>query len=109
PFVPVTENCLPADQLDPDTPVSSDDPPVCTDPANDVVGRILVEEPGDGNKAALTITGGTQILEEFGGGYEPGDFARLREGARVQAWVSGPVAESFPLQATADAVLVRGE
>jgi hypothetical protein len=30
PFVPVTEDCTPPDDLDPDGVVSSDDPPVCT-------------------------------------------------------------------------------
>jgi hypothetical protein len=43
PFEPITEDCTPPEDLDPDGVVSSDDPPVCTGEDDDVVGTILVE------------------------------------------------------------------
>jgi hypothetical protein len=43
PFAPVTEHCTPPEQLDPNGAVSSDDPPMCTDPDSDIEGTILVE------------------------------------------------------------------
>lgn len=70
-------------------------------------GTVLVEEEGEGNKAVLTVTADTTVVQEVGGGYEPITFDQLAEGQRVAVWVSGPVRESFPVQATADAVVIR--
>ena len=69
---------------------------------------VVVHEDTGGNQAVLRITPQTLLLKEFGGGYEPAAFAELREGQRVAAWVTGPVAESFPVQASADAVVITG-
>src|SRR5690606_14870270 len=58
PFEPVTEDCIPADDLDPDGSVSSDDPPVCTPADLDLLGTIVIEEqPGvqEGRKVSLSI------------------------------------------------------
>jgi hypothetical protein len=33
----------------------------------------------------------------------------LREGQRVRIWVSGPVAESYPVQARARAIIIDGD
>ena len=47
----------PAEDLDPDGAVSSEDPPVCTPEDNDVLGTILVEEnPDDPPGAARSAT-----------------------------------------------------
>ncbi|MPZ72020.1 MAG: hypothetical protein GEU74_02110 [Nitriliruptorales bacterium] len=67
---------------------------------------IQVGERGGGNEAVLRITPQTRLLREFGGGYEPAVFADLREGQAVSVWVAGPIAESFPVQAAADAVVI---
>ena len=55
--------------------------------------------------ADLTVEPGTDIFSEGG---SPIDFADLDERDVVQVWITGPVAESYPVQATADAVEVVG-
>ena len=110
PFQPITENCVePGDQL-PDEPVSSDDPlPFCTDPDVTTLGTILVEEtPGvqQGDKIYLRIEPETSL---HGGpdGATPLDFDDLVVGDTVDVWVDGPVADSYPQQGVAQAVVIR--
>lgn len=103
PLEPVTEDCIPAEELDPDGSVSSDDPPVCTDPATAPLGSILVEaEPGvDGTeKIVFTILQDTVLTSEGA----PITFDDLAVGAEATIGFSGQVAESYPGQATADSV-----
>jgi hypothetical protein len=105
PFVPVTEDCTPAEDLDPDGAISSDDPPVCTADDVDTVGTVLVEERPDaevGGKISFTVTTAT-VLE--GDGVH--GFADLAVGDVVDAWTPGPCAESYPEQCGAEALLVR--
>lgn len=71
-------------------------------------GMILVEEVPEGNKASLRIPDGTPVWRAMPeGGAQRAQMADLAEGQTVAAWVSGPIAESFPVQATADAVVIR--
>ena len=116
PFEPVTEGCTPPEQLDPNSTVSSDDPPMCTDADSDIEGTILVEaSPGEpvgglGDKASLTISRRTTAIWICGptDALVPGSFGDLVPGQAVSAWVDGPVAESYPVQATAAALAVVG-
>ena len=113
PFEPVTEDCTPPEDLDPDGAVSSDDPPVCTPEDNDVVGTILVEEtPNDasaGRKISFTVTSDSAITGETADGTKVGVFGDLAEGQTVETWVAGDVcAESFPEQCGLEAVKVTG-
>lgn len=55
-------------------------------------------------KAVLRLTEETHILWRTG---EPADRGDLRLGAVVSVWVSGPVLESYPVQATADTVVIE--
>lgn len=75
------------------------------------LGTLRVEEnPADSSGSAkwvLTITGNTIVLMRPGEMTEPASFQRLVIGQRVDAWVTGPVAESYPMQATASHLLVR--
>ena len=75
------------------------------------LGTLRVEEnPADSSGSAkwvLTITGNTIVLVRPGEMTEPASFQRLVIGQRVDAWVTGPVAESYPMQATASHLLVR--
>ena len=67
--------------------------------------RVRVEEnPAEETsaKAEVRITDETKVLDRDG---RPMAEAPLSVGMRVRVWFSGPVAESFPIQATA-AVLV---
>jgi len=106
-FEPVLDDCTPADDLDPDGSVSSDDPPVCTDEATAPRGSILVEvEPGvdSGEKIVFTIRQETEITQ----GGVPAAFADLAVGQQATIGYSGAVAESYPGQASAQSVDVSG-
>ncbi|MBW3547667.1 MAG: YobA family protein [Actinobacteria bacterium] len=116
PFVPRTEDCVEVGRRPPDAAVSSDDEPFCTDPDSDVVGSVLVEEqpdrpvagsrPPQGDKAVVTVDTGSQILRQAGGGYAEAAFDAFEVGQVVDVWFSGPVAESYPVQAGAKAVVI---
>jgi hypothetical protein len=108
-FVPITEGCTDPDDLDPDGAVSSDDPPVCTDPDSTVKGTVLLEEdPGaqQGDKISLTVDGDTVLLRRTSSGYEPITFADLDESVAGEAWVEGAVADSYPQQGGATALVI---
>ncbi len=109
---PVTEDCVDPAALDPEGAVSSDDPPICTDPATAPIGTVLVEElPGEdgGQKISLAVPSGIPFQRSLPDGTTvPAAFADLAEGTSVEAWVDGPVAESFPLQGAASALLITG-
>lgn len=111
PFEPVTEDCVDPGEVGPDDPASSDDPPICTDLSVAPLGRVLVEEiPGEqtGDKISLRIDRDTPLFREVDGGdLEPLGFDDLVEGDIVDAWIDGPVADSYPQQGTPVAVLVR--
>jgi hypothetical protein len=72
-------------------------------------GRTLRVEanPAEGSgspKAQITVPEGVPILERSGtqSGWDP-----IRPGARVSVWFQGPVRESYPIQATARAIVVE--
>ena len=105
PFEPITEDCTPPEDLDPDGSVSSDDPPVCTPEDNDVVGTVMVEEEPDaeqGDKISFTVTTSTVLVGSDGAPL--GEFADFAEGQTVEAWSTGMCAESYPEQCTAVAI-----
>ncbi|MGK2948268.1 MAG: hypothetical protein ACSLFP_06820 [Acidimicrobiales bacterium] len=113
PFVPVTEDCTPPEDLDPDGTVSSDDPPVCTPADNDVVGSLLVEEQAgvqQGRKISYTVTTSTGITGQTADGELVGVFGQLAEGQIVESWVpaDGMCAQSYPEQCAADTIKVTG-
>ena len=106
PFVPVTEDCTPPEDLDPNGSVSNEDPPVCTPEDNDVVGTILVEEdpddPQGGRKISYTVTTRTIFADVDG-------FDGLAEGQVADTWVAGGVcAESYPEQCGLEAIRITG-
>jgi hypothetical protein len=109
PFQPVTENCTPAEGLDPNGSVSSDDPPLCTPADSDIVGSFLIA-PGTGtgevDAASVTVTEDTELLVgDASGGWRTGRFEDLQAGVEVQAWaLDGMMAESYPVQFEAEAV-----
>ena len=113
PFEPITDGCIEPDpDADPDAPVSSDDPPVCSDPATAPLGTVLVEEvpaaPSSGsNKISFTVDSDTTLLIETSSAHDPLSFADLADGMAVTGWADGPVMESYPAQARAAAIVVR--
>ncbi len=74
------------------------------------VGSILVEGPVADDttldKAALTITEGTKVIDASN---KPFDAEGLKAGMQVEVWITGPVRESYPVQADADTVRVTGD
>lgn len=68
--------------------------------------RIRVDpDPADANseKADVRITGQTEIRDRDG---RTAAASTLAVGMRVRVWFSGPVALSFPVQATAGALVI---
>ena len=67
------------------------------------------EESGS-PKMVLAVTRETRVLDRRSGG-EPRAIGKdaLRVGDRVEAWVTGPVQESYPSRATAEAIVVLGD
>ena len=56
-----------------------------------------------GDKAVVTVTDDTSIRDAAGRTLSRAD---LRKGQRVRVWFTGAVAKSYPLQATADRIVV---
>ena len=78
----------------------------------DRIGSVLVEEnPGETSGSAkdyIMVTTATRIFLVQGEERRRASFDQLRRGQRVEAWYEGPVAESYPRQATGRVIVVRG-
>jgi hypothetical protein len=78
-----------------------------------VIGSVLIEgakEPDTQvDKASVTVTAETELFIMHGGERKPAEFAALREGQRVEARFTGPVRESYPVQATAAEITILEE
>ena len=70
--------------------------------------RVLIEEqPGDvwgSAKASVRLLPTTRLVRRSGGSVAPSE---LRVGQLVSAWFAGPVAESYPVQATASVIVLE--
>jgi beta-N-acetylhexosaminidase len=75
-----------------------------------LVGSILVEGSVENDtqfdKASIAITPETQIFEQVGQTQSPASFEALQTGQQVEAWFTGPVAESYPVQAVASDIVI---
>ena len=104
--------------------VRSDEPPADRpqppDRDPDIAGPVsAVRSPGDGRDGAVRIDegsgafdaaqaavdGDTDVLRRTAGGYERTGLGDLHAGERAEVWFEGPVAESYPVQARAGAVV----
>ncbi len=78
-------------------------------PGSDGLGTILVEESSpqglDHDKASLRVGEHTKLLKRGDAGYVEITFDDMTTGMLVEAWITGPVAESYPVQAAAGAVV----
>lgn len=78
-----------------------------------VLGRVLIEgakEPDTHvDKANVTVKTETRLYIAQGGERKPAEFAALKEGQRVEARFSGPVMESYPVQAAAAEITILEE
>jgi hypothetical protein len=74
------------------------------------LGTVLIEgvkeETTQYDKASVRITDKTKIEKLAGKERKPAKFEDLKVGAKVQAKFTGPVAESYPVQATAGELLI---
>jgi hypothetical protein len=72
-------------------------------------GSLLVEgQLADGTDMAaqVRVTGQTQIIRQANNVLEAGEITQLANGQEVELRFEGPVAESYPLQATAREVVI---
>ncbi|MDO8880484.1 MAG: DUF3221 domain-containing protein [Coriobacteriia bacterium] len=75
-------------------------------------GSLLIEALGVAefgyDKASVWITSETTLRRlDADGAIEPIDFGDLEVGQTVDVWFEGPVAESYPVQASAGTLLLR--
>lgn len=79
-------------------------------PGYGTLGSVLVEGTTGStsayDKASVNITASTTLLRKTAEGYEGLTYSDLKVGMVVDVWFTGPVAESYPVQATADALVV---
>lgn len=73
--------------------------------------RILVEQIPTRSAgypiAWIAVNGGTDVVQRAGGSVTRGSAGEIEVGMRIQAWFTGPVAESYPVQATAGTILIE--
>ena len=78
--------------------------------AQGIIGAILVEgvreQDTQFDRASITITDKTRLLEEQGQDRRPVTFESLKTQQRVQARFIGPVAETYPVRATASEIVI---
>ncbi len=84
---------------------------VAPGPAEGPLGTISVETVPEDEagtpKARVTINPETRIRRDRAGVDE--SFATLREGMQVYVWFTGPVLESYPVQAAAERVVISAD
>ncbi len=92
----------------PNAPVAC--PPSCA-PSGTSMRALLIEEVAGGlstggAKSRLTVPSTARVLRRAEAGVTDVGFGALRVGQRVEAWFTGPVAESYPTQTTASVIVV---
>jgi hypothetical protein len=83
-------------------------PPSCGSTGSPMRGVLIEEVPGGqgDDKSHVRLPGTALLLRRTGTGLERLGFSDLRVGQKVDAWFTGPVAESYPTQATGRALVV---
>jgi len=90
--------------------------PISVAPATDdekkagIIGTMLVEgtkaKDTEYDKAFIKITKATKIFIMSGRDLKPAKFEDLKGGQKMEVQFVGPVAESFPVQATAGKIVI---
>ncbi len=100
----------------PDTPISSDDESRSgssgtTGALSEYIGVVLIEENPDeevgSQKDSVSVTRVTKLMEHQGQNLSPIELDDIEVGQRAEAWYTGPVAESYPRQATASLITIH--
>ena len=77
-----------------------------------VLGELLMEGKKDKDteydKAIVKVTKSTKIFKMVGGDLKPATFDDLKSAGKMEIQFTGPVAESFPVQATAGKIIILG-
>ena len=63
-------------------------------------------QPAGADRATVRLHAGTRVLTAAG---DVASVADLRVGQGVRAWFDGPVMESYPVQATAGAIVIDSQ
>lgn len=75
-----------------------------------ILGTLLMEGRKDKDteydKAMVKVTKATRIFTQVGKELKPAAFDDLKPGVRLEIQFQGPVAESFPVQATAGKIII---
>lgn len=99
--------CAPSTPRAPAGPPSIEGRLTAVDRAGERIGSIRVEanpsESSGSDKAVVRITQGTAIVRADSA---PADFNALSSGQWVRVWFTGPVRESYPVQADAARVQI---
>jgi hypothetical protein len=92
--------------------------PASVSPADDdakktgVLGTVLMEGRKDKDtqydKAMVKVTKATKIFQQVGRELKPASFDDIKPGVKMEIQFQGPVAESFPVQATAGKIVILG-
>ncbi|GIP32088.1 DUF3221 domain-containing protein [Paenibacillus sp. J2TS4] len=94
----------------PDTPVSSSDSPDERTLHPDLLGTVTVEgkleQDTSYDKAGISIRKSTKIYKKAGGKLVAAHFKDLQAGSEVEVTFTGPVAESYPVQAIAEEIVI---
>ena len=86
-----------------------------SDGSGDVVGSVRIEGTIDDDteydKAVVRVESDTRILRGAGDVVTPSEvtFADLQVGQTVEAWFTGPIAESYPVQVKASQIVILAE
>ena len=83
-------------------------PPSCGSTGSPMRGVLIEEVPGGqgDNKSHVRLPRTALLFRRTAMGLERIGFSDLRVGQKVDAWFTGPVAESYPTQATGRALVV---
>jgi hypothetical protein len=75
-----------------------------------VISGFMVEGHQDADttydKASVRVTEGTHVFIKQGENYTEASASALQVGQAVEVWFTGPVAESYPVQATAQQIVI---
>ncbi len=74
-----------------------------------IKGRFSIEGKGQYDKASVKVTDKTVIKLGDGKDAKDGKFEDIKKGSKLVVWFTGPVAESYPVQATAGKIVIVTE
>jgi hypothetical protein len=76
--------------------------------AKDITGLVSAESHADKivSKYVITVNKDTQIFRQDGSNLNKADFKELEAQQWVKIWFTGPVLESWPMQATAQQIVI---